>query len=369
MRREAAILDCIVPPSFLCYRQGIRTFLSNLRSEKTPQFIGIFFICVAIFAAHMQTSAARTSEKALGVLGGVMSIPAASTHAERETHAIMAFSPVMERTSIWSDADREGKTAVVLAGSFGGSIYDNGTPQNNALGSGGLLSYQVKRGDTLSGIARDFGISVQTIIDANSEVRVRALQIGQELKILPVSGVAYIVEEGETLESIALLFGLHASQLKTFNRSVDFTVLAPGTVIVIPGARNLLVQKGNKIALPDLKNYFVQPVQGFNWGRLHERNAVDIANTCGTPVLASAEGLVTDLGEGWNSGYGNFVLVEHPNGTKSRYAHLDDVSAFLGDYVQQGVTIGTIGNTGNVHGPTGCHLHFEVEGAQNPFVK
>ncbi|MBI2604018.1 MAG: M23 family metallopeptidase, partial [Candidatus Harrisonbacteria bacterium] len=41
----------------------------------------------------------------------------------------------------------------------------------------------------------------------------------------------------------------------------------------------------------------------------------------------------------------------------------------VGDYVAQGDIIGYIGNSGNTHGPTGCHLHFEVMGARNPFAK
>jgi len=266
------------------------------------------------------------------------------------------------------EASRGGKKVMIQAGSLSGTLMDKSfLPERGAQGN--LMSYVVKRGDTLSGIAYDFGISVQTIIDANSEVRARILQIGQELTILPVSGIAYTVQEGETIETIATLFGLHVSQLREFNRSVNLDALSSGAVIVVPGARQSLMRESRGAALPDLNGYFAQPVQGFNWGKLHDKNAVDIANACGTPVVASAEGLVTDLAEGWNGGYGNFVLVEHPNGTKTRYAHLALIESMLGDYVNQGAPIGTVGSTGNTHGPTGCHLHFEVEGAQNPMVK
>ena len=71
----------------------------------------------------------------------------------------------------------------------------------------------------------------------------------------------------------------------------------------------------------------------------------------------------------WNDGYGGIVRIEHPNGTATTYAHMGEVDAEEGAYVKQKERIGAVGNTGNTHGRTGCHLHFEVEGAKNPFTK
>jgi murein DD-endopeptidase MepM/ murein hydrolase activator NlpD len=126
--------------------------------------------------------------------------------------------------------------------------------------------------------------------------------------------------------------------------------------------------------LPNFNKEFVMPVTGYNWGVLHEYNAVDIAALCGTPVRAAAEGVVIpdpqnpDITDGWNGGYGNFILIQHPFGTgvETRYAHLQSATVKIGDYVQQGQEIGLMGETGAA---TSCHLHFEVIGAQNPFVK
>ena len=112
------------------------------------------------------------------------------------------------------------------------------------------------------------------------------------------------------------------------------------------------------------------PTTGWNWGRLHNYNAVDIANACGTSIYAAAEGLVIDEKSfGWNGGYGHYVDIEHPNGVITRYAHTEKNSVSVGDYVAQGDVIAYIGNTGLTHGVTGCHLHFEVRGARNPFTK
>ncbi len=128
-------------------------------------------------------------------------------------------------------------------------------------------------------------------------------------------------------------------------------------------------------ALPNFDANFIMPTKGYNWGILHDHNAVDIANSCGTPVVAAAEGLVVPdpnfpniSSDDWNAGYGNFVLIEHPFGNQvdTRYTHLSTVSVHIGDYVKQGQQIGLMGKTGDA---TGCHVHFEVLGAHNPFAK
>jgi murein DD-endopeptidase MepM/ murein hydrolase activator NlpD len=131
---------------------------------------------------------------------------------------------------------------------------------------------------------------------------------------------------------------------------------------------------GQSGAFPDFNSSFVVPVKGHDLGVLHNYNAVDIVAACGTPVIAAADGLVVpdennpDDAGGWNGGYGNFVYLEHSfgEGIFTRYAHLSKLLVNIGDYVKQGQEIGLVGKTGDA---TGCHLHFEVVGAQNPFAK
>lgn len=143
--------------------------------------------------------------------------------------------------------------------------------------------------------------------------------------------------------------------------------VGPGTTI-IAGAKSLPNTLFQGDGVPAVAaGYFSKPADGFNWGKLHLRNAVDIAGPCGTPVVSAAEGLVIDASsDGWNSGYGTYLTIEHPNGTKTRYAHLKELHASIGDYLERGEAIGAMGDTG---GATGCHLHFEVEGAPNQFVR
>ncbi|MGC8776127.1 MAG: M23 family metallopeptidase [Minisyncoccia bacterium] len=112
---------------------------------------------------------------------------------------------------------------------------------------------------------------------------------------------------------------------------------------------------------------FILPVQGLNWQKLHPKNAVDIAASCGKDIVAAADGLVIDvLNSGWNSGYGKYIKIEHLPNIKTAYAHLSSLNVKLGDYVKQGQKIGEVGQSGEA---TGCHLHFEVLGAKNPFAK
>jgi murein DD-endopeptidase MepM/ murein hydrolase activator NlpD len=126
-------------------------------------------------------------------------------------------------------------------------------------------------------------------------------------------------------------------------------------------------------ATPEFSGY-IWPAQGvltsgygWRWGRMH--HGIDIAGPIGTPIYAAAPGVVEYAG--WNSGgYGNMIEVRHPDGSMTRYAHLDSVGVRSGQAVKQGEQIGEMGSTGYSTGP---HLHFEVHlanrgGTVNPIA-
>ena len=92
---------------------------------------------------------------------------------------------------------------------------------------------------------------------------------------------------------------------------------------------------------------------GWRWGRMHE--GIDIAVGSGTPVVASASGVV--IVAGWMGGYGNLVVVDHGNGISTAYGHNTSVAVGFGQSVAQGQLIAYSGNTGHSTGP---HIHFEV---------
>lgn len=103
---------------------------------------------------------------------------------------------------------------------------------------------------------------------------------------------------------------------------------------------------------------------GMRWGRMH--NGTDFAAKHGTPIYATADGVVTHAE--WLSGYGRLVKIEHEFGIETRYAHLSRIRVREGQRVSRGDRIGDMGNTGR---STGTHLHYEVRvggEAVNPMI-
>lgn len=92
---------------------------------------------------------------------------------------------------------------------------------------------------------------------------------------------------------------------------------------------------------------------GPRWGRMHK--GVDMAGPVGTPVYATADGVVTFAG--WQNGYGRIVIVQHPFGLETRYPHLNATRVKVGQTVARGDRVGDMGNSGRSTGP---HLHYEV---------
>lgn len=92
---------------------------------------------------------------------------------------------------------------------------------------------------------------------------------------------------------------------------------------------------------------------GTRWGRMHK--GTDFAATYGTPIHATAEGVV--IHAGWLSGYGRLIKIKHAFGIETRYAHLAKIRVNVGDRVSRGDRIGDMGNSGR---STGTHLHYEV---------
>jgi murein DD-endopeptidase MepM/ murein hydrolase activator NlpD len=92
---------------------------------------------------------------------------------------------------------------------------------------------------------------------------------------------------------------------------------------------------------------------GPRWGRMHE--GVDMAGPIGTPIHATADGVVTFAG--WSSGYGRLIKIEHANGIETRYGHLNAIRVEVGERVSRGERIGDMGNSGRSTGP---HLHYEI---------
>ena len=95
---------------------------------------------------------------------------------------------------------------------------------------------------------------------------------------------------------------------------------------------------------------------GLRWNGSDFHPGIDIANDFGTPIVATADGVVTEAG--WNAGgYGNKVDIDHGNGIMTRYGHAQSVVVRAGQHVRRGQIIAYMGSTGFSTGP---HLHYEV---------
>ena len=118
--------------------------------------------------------------------------------------------------------------------------------------------------------------------------------------------------------------------------------------------------------ISSVTGYFKHPVAGSRKTRGVKpgHKGVDMAAPTGTPIHPAASGTVLIARNGYNGGFGNYVVIQHSNGTKTLYAHMSKLGTTAGATVSQGDIIGYVGSTGHSTGP---HLHFEVLGGKNPF--
>jgi murein DD-endopeptidase MepM/ murein hydrolase activator NlpD len=254
-----------------------------------------------------------------------------------------------------------------------------------------ILTYTVKQGDSLFGIADQYGLQPETILWGNYDVlqdNPHALAPDQELSILPVDGTYYQWHEGDTLNGVATFFSVEPQDIidwpgNELDPSMDYENpdIEPGTYLVIPGGKREFVSwqaprvtRSNPAAARVLgpgycgtvvdgaigTGAFVWPtpgqsISGYGYSSYHP--AIDIGGSTGNGIYASDSGVVVYAG--WNDyGYGNLVILDHGNGWQSLYAHLNTVGVGCGQSVFQSSTIGGMGCTGNC---TGTHLHFEMQ--------
>ena len=235
--------------------------------------------------------------------------------------------------------------------------------------------YVVRKGDTVSSIAKMFEVTSQTVLWAN-DLSGSVIREGQVLVILPISGVRHTVVKGDTVSSIAKKYKADAGEVARYNSIATTSTLKPGDIIIVPDGEvaspvTKYVASGTSNPLrggggPAYDGYYLRPIlNGRKTQALHGYNGVDLATYLGAPVFASAEGdVIVSAKSGWNGGDGKYVVIAHPNGTQTLYSHLSEVDVSVGDHVVRGAQIGQVGSTGKSTGP---HLHFEIRGAKNPF--
>ncbi|PIT88565.1 MAG: hypothetical protein COU29_02175 [Candidatus Magasanikbacteria bacterium CG10_big_fil_rev_8_21_14_0_10_36_32] len=241
-----------------------------------------------------------------------------------------------------------------------------------------IMEYAVAPGDSLSSIAYKFGISVETIMWENKLTAYSVIRPGDKLNIPPTTGIMHQIKKGDTLPKIAKLYNAKVEDIVKFNVLKESgTDLVVGEKIMIPNGVKVQVQyvstpsktsSVSRLVVPSASTQ-AKSASGFIWpsasriitqyyGWLH--HAIDIGGKMGTAIYAAKAGTVEVSQCGWNSGYGCYIIINHGNGVKTLYGHHSRLLVSVGDYVTTGQTIGLMGNTGKVRGPTGVHLHFEV---------
>jgi len=233
-----------------------------------------------------------------------------------------------------------------------------------------IIDYKIVSGDTLASIAKRFDVSVDTIKWAN-DLKSDTIKPAQILKIPPVTGVVHKVVSGETVYSIAKKYKTNAQNIVNFIFN-DFTdldtfALQSGQTLYVPdgiiekeqpkyaGQMYATVMSGVRGS-----SNFIWPTSGIitqypTWYHM----ALDIASNTAPTVVAADGGTVVYAGC-LQYGYGCHVVIDHGNGYKTLYAHMQQiyVTTETGkNGVNQGTPIGQMGSTGR---STGTHLHFEI---------
>lgn len=220
--------------------------------------------------------------------------------------------------------------------------------------------YKVLRGDSISKIAASYDLSMDAVIASNNIARARALREGETLRIPNMDGIPITVRRGDTLSKIGADYGVPVTAILDAN-DLESETLTEGSTLFIPGAK----MNGEELRAV-IGDLFIYPVRGrlsspFGWrsdpinGERRYHAAIDLAANMGTPVKAAMDGRVTSVG--FNSTYGNYIILTHSNGYQTMYAHLSTVGVENGRYVLQGKEIGKVGSTGYSTGP---HLHFAI---------
>ena len=251
--------------------------------------------------------------------------------------------------------------------------------------------YTVQEGDTIESIAYNHKLATEEFLVVNPEFNSKnnLLSVGQQVKVGLINPIVDVVVESHnvidqdsqyktvTEEDSSLAYGTEkvitegqngverlTTKIKTINGETTNVVIV-GSETITPSV-DKVVKVGTKMtsfpgtpaimsgfwAWPTISQYYISSYFGYRWGKIHE--ALDIAGSGeGSPIFAAGSGtVVTSQNKG---SLGNHVTINHGNGYYTLYAHLHSRNVQVGQTVQKGQQIGTMGHTGFA---TGTHLHF-----------
>lgn len=234
------------------------------------------------------------------------------------------------------------------------------------------IEHVVSEGENIWLIALEYGTDMESIAAINDISVTDVLRPGQTLRVLVgTEGIIHTVAAGDTIEGLAERYDIREDAIRAANNLRSDTLIV-GQELVLPGAR--LQQRrtatvasvsrgstGGSSGSGTALSGFIWPHYGlitsyYGWRDSGFHTGIDIDGNTGDPIVAAKAGTVTHSGWGW-SGFGIYVVIDHGDGTKTIYAHLNEAYVEEGAYVEQGEVIGALGSTGWSTGP---HLHFEI---------
>ena len=246
--------------------------------------------------------------------------------------------------------------------------------------------YSVVHGDTLTGIAARFGLSMMTIWWANSLASKDRLHVGQVLRIPLVDGVLYTAQEGDSVAAVAARFHADPAAVVTYNGlatdelTLGQQVMIPngvGSSIAVAATARPTARASTTVSSPTgctgcgfaplawpVPGGYIS--QGFGctgfWAEPpmgdcpHFHSGIDIAAPVGTRIVAAAAGTV--IFAGWKDNGGGYqVWVSDGHDFYTSYHHMSAVLVHTGQQIGRGQLIGRVGMTGDATGP---HCHFSV---------
>lgn len=197
------------------------------------------------------------------------------------------------------------------------------------------VNHKVSAGESILSISQKYKVSISDLISANPDIDLIDLSAGDSIS---VPNTLDVTEPKKRPSS--------------FYSKMPRNMIASRS-ISSRSSRNLATPSAGSMLWPVPSSRAISSRYGPRWGGFHP--GIDITAPIGTPIVATKDGVV--VSSGWEGGYGKCIIIDHGNGTSTRYAHASALLVTVGQPIKAGQVIAKMGSTG---WSTGSHLHYEI---------